>query len=241
MSIVCSAQIPFFSDASQYAAKAETVAGQVSILKDSQPWALSVGDSVQVQQMILTGPDGYAVFRVTDGSTFEVYPSSRVTFRKNPGNWKDLLDLWVGRVRVHIQHMGSIPNNNRVLTPTAVISVRGTTFDVEVSYDEETTIVEVEEGVVDVRHALLPSNDAKVLQAGESIRVYKNEPLIARGIDKGEILKRGFKALLDAMTTIATRGPSASGGSVGGVGVGDADKKVPPPPPPPPVGLPPLN
>ena len=107
MAMVCSAQSPFFSDASQYAAKAETVSGQVSVLKDSQPWAVSLGDSIQVQQLILTGPDGYAVFRVSDGSTFEVYPNSRVTFRKNPGNWRDLLDLLVGRVRVHIQHFGT--------------------------------------------------------------------------------------------------------------------------------------
>ena len=240
MAMVCSAQSPFFSGASQYAAKAETVSGQVSVLKDSQPWAVSLGDSIQVQQLILTGPDGYAVFRVSDGSTFEVYPNSRVTFRKNPGNWRDLLDLLVGRVRVHIQHFGTTPNPNKILTPTAVISVRGTTFDVEVSDDDETTLVEVEEGLVEVRHALLPSNEAKLLQGGESIRVYKNEPLAARRIDKGTLAKHIYKSVMDALTTVATRSPGgAGGGGVGGVGgVGDADKI---PPPPPPVGLPPLN
>ena len=238
LAVVCSAQSPFFSDASQYAAKAETVSGQVSVLKDSQPWAVSVGESIQVQQLILTGADGYAVFRVSDGSTFEVYPNSRVTFRKNPGNWRDLLDVLVGRVRVHIQHFGSVPNPNKVLTPTAVISVRGTTFDVEVSEDDETTLVEVEEGLVEVRHALLPSNDAKLLQAGESIRVYKSEPLASHRIDKGTLAKHIYKSVMDALTTVATRSPS--GGATGGVGggVGDADKKAPPPAP---IGLPPLN
>ncbi len=81
--------------------------GQVSVLKDSQPWAISIGDSVQVQQLILTGPDGQARFQVSDGSFFDVYPNSRVVFRKNPGNWKDLIDLLVGRVRVHIEHSAS--------------------------------------------------------------------------------------------------------------------------------------
>jgi hypothetical protein len=37
-----------------------------------------------------------------------------------------------------------------VITPTAVISVRGTTFDVSVDHDSVATLISVEEGVVDV-------------------------------------------------------------------------------------------
>ena len=59
---------------------------------------------------------------------------------------------------------------SRVMTPTAVISVRGTTFDVSVSDDDETTLVEVEEGQVEVQHALLPRGNAKVLSPGETLR-----------------------------------------------------------------------
>src|SRR5712691_81697 len=187
-SSVCYAQFPF-SDSTGYAAKAVTVTGQVSVLKDSQPWAISVGDTVQVQQLIFTGSDGHAMFQVSDGSTFEVYPNSRVVFRKNPGNWKDLIDLLVGRVRVHIEHFGANPNPNRIMTPTAVISVRGTTFDVSVDDDDETTLIEVEEGVVEVRHALLPSSNPKVLSAGESIRVYKSQPIARGPVDKGTIYR----------------------------------------------------
>ena len=135
---VCPAQfIPL--DAGNYAAKVISQTGQVSIVKDTQPWALSVGDSVQARDLILTGPDGHALLQVSDGSTFEVFPNSRVVFRKNPPNWKDFLDVLVGRVRVHIEHFGNVPNPNRVLTPTAVISVRGTTFDISVDDDDETT------------------------------------------------------------------------------------------------------
>ena len=239
--LVCSAQFTF-SDAATHAAKAETVVGQVSVLRDSQPWAISVGDTIHVQQMILTGPEAYALFRVSDGSTFEVYPNSRVVFRKTPGNWRDLVDVWLGRVRVQIQHFGNTPNPNRVITPTAVISVRGTTFDVEVSEGDETTLIEVEEGVVEVRHALLPDSTATVLQTGESIRVYKNVPLQAKLIDKGTVLKHAMRWGMDALATVLSRSPrggvpGASGG--GGGGVGDADKTTGPPPAPP--TLPPLN
>src|ERR1700758_2028929 len=102
-----SAQI--FPSSPAAAAKVVELSGQVSVLRDSQPWALNVGDSIQVKQVIITGPDGFAKFQVSDGSTFEVYPNSNVTFRNNPGSLRDLLDLWVGRIKVHIQRIGGQP------------------------------------------------------------------------------------------------------------------------------------
>ena len=228
------------SDSGTYAAKVVSAAGQVSVLRDTQPWALSVGDSVQVRELILTGPDGHALFQVSDGSSFEVYPNARVVFRKSPPNWKDLLDVLVGRVRIHIEHFGSAPNPNRVLTPTAVISVRGTTFDVSVSDDDEATLIEVEEGLVEVRHALLPGNAPRMLTGGESLRVYRNEPIADRLIDKGTVARQVFRAVMDAVSTAAIHMPRAGGGAgSGGGAVGDTGKKIPPPPPPPPPGPPP--
>lgn len=236
---VCSAQlVPF--NTTNYAAKVITQTGQVSIVKDTQPWALSVGDSVQVRDLIITGVDGHALLQVSDGSTFEVFPNSRVVFRKNPPNWSDFLDVLVGRVRVHIEHLGSQPNPNRVLTPTAVISVRGTTFDISVDDDDETTLVEVEDGQVEVQHALLPRGNSKILNPGESLRVYRNEP-IARTLDKGNLARRVLHSMADAALTMATRMPS-SGGGIGGAaggGVGDTTKVPPPPPPPTPPPAPP--
>jgi len=236
---VCSAQFDPFSS-NNYAAKVITQTGQVSIVKDTQPWALSVGDSVQVRDLIITGVDGHALLQVSDGSTFEVFPNSRVVFRKNPPNWRDFLDVLVGRVRVHIEHLGNQPNPNRVLTPTAVISVRGTTFDISVDDDDETTLVEVEDGQVEVQHALLPRGNSKVLNPGESLRVYRNEP-IARTFDKGNLARRVLHSMADAALTMATRMPSSGVGSVGGStgGVGDTTKVPPPPPPPTPAPPPP--
>ena len=164
-----------------------------------------------------------------------------MVFRKNPPNWKDFVDVLVGRVRVHIQHYGTVPNPNRVLTPTAVISVRGTTFDVSVDDDDETTLVEVEEGVVDVQHALLPRGDPKVLMTGDSLKVYRSEPLEASVIDKGTVARQVLRAIVDATNTIVTRMPHGLGASGGVLGTGGAvgdTKKVPPPPPPPPTSAP---
>jgi hypothetical protein len=233
--LVCLAQFPS-SDAANYAAKAVTVSGQVSVLRDSIPWAISAGDSVQVQQVIVTGPNGSALFQLTDGSTFEVYPNSRVEFRKTLGDWRDLLDVLVGRIRVHIEHLWGQPNPNRVITPTAVISVRGTTFDVEVDDDDETTLIEVEEGSVEVEHALFP-RVPKQLGPGESLRVYRNEPIASTGpVDKGTVFRFIIRALRDWAATMYSRSARVTiPGGTGGGSVGDSQKPGPPPPPPPPV------
>jgi hypothetical protein len=228
----CFAQFPP-SGSSSYAAKVITQSGQVSVFKDTQPWGLSVGDSVQVRDLIVTGGDGHAILQVSDGSTFEVFPNSRVIFRKNPPNWHDVIDVMMGRVRIQIQHFGTNPNPNRIRTPTAVISVRGTILDVSVDDDDETTLVEVEEGQVEVQHALLPRGNAKLVSAGETLKVYRSEP-IAHNIDKGTIMRQVLRSLSDMATTVATRTPSSGGAGAAG-GVGDTGKTPPPPPPPPPA------
>ncbi len=227
--------------ASPDAARVVNMSGQVSVLRDGQPWALSAGDFVKTGQVIITGADGFAIFEVSDGSTFEVYPNSQVVFRKTPGNLRDLLDVVLGRIKVHIQKWGGQPNYNRVLTPTAVISVRGTTFWVEVEDEEETTLVVVDEGLVEVQHAQHPGAP-KLLKAGEWLRVYRNVPLASTRIDKGSALRSAFRALTDALYTAVYRNrriPSIGGvpgaGSPGGGGTplpGDTGSTVPPPPAP---------
>jgi hypothetical protein len=227
-----------------------TMTGQVSVMKDNVAIALMEGGVVGVQQMIVTGADGHAVFQVSDGSTFEVFPNSHLVFRKNAWNPRDMIDLLVGRIRVHIEHLLNVPNPNRVLTPTAVISVRGTTFDVTVGEDDETTTVEVEDGLVRVDHALLPSVP-KMLGPGDTIKIYKNEPLVARGLDRGTIAHYMLKALSDAANLASMRGGRGVLGTSGGgsPGVGDTSPgskggsstgpatPTPPAPPPPPGGL----
>jgi ferric-dicitrate binding protein FerR (iron transport regulator) len=220
-------------DAPQYAAKVLTLTGDVSVLKDSQPWALQVGDSVQDKQLILSGEDGHAVFRVSDGSTFEVFPNSQVVFRSAAPNWMELLDVFLGRVRVHIEHLGNKPNPNRVVTPAAVISVRGTTFDILVEDQDSSTMVQDEEGQVEVQHRLLPGTP-KVLNPGDSLRVYKSQPLASSLIDRGTIWRQALRMILDAATTYETRMPRVGGPL--GTSTGDTGKtNIPPPPPAPPA------
>ena len=179
---LCPAQQPpqtFGPDAPKplnVAAKVLEMEGRVSVLKDSSPWALNVGDTVTPKQIIVTGPDGQALFEVSDKSTFWVFPNSRVVFR-DTYSYEELLNVLLGKIKVHIQRWGGQPNNSKVETPTAVISVRGTTFDVEVDGSDDSTLVAVEEGAVAVRHRLLPTAEPRELRTGDQLRVYKNVPI----------------------------------------------------------------
>jgi ferric-dicitrate binding protein FerR (iron transport regulator) len=239
-----SPQTPAGANSSPAAARVIALTGQVSVLRDSIPWALEVGDQVFPRQVIVTGPDGFARFQLADGSTFEVYPNSRAVFRNNPGDWRHLVEVWLGRLKFRIQRLNGLPNPNRVDTPTAVISVRGTIFDVEVDDDQESTLVVVDEGQVAVQHKLLPRGEPRLLNAGEWIRVYKSQPLAQKMVDKGSVLRRALQAIADALYTAvydtpgstgAPRGPTPpAGGSPGGGLPGDTGPSTPPPPPPPP-------
>lgn len=236
MACLPAAAQPFFSGA---AAKVVQREGTVSIVKGSSLWAIETGDTVEVRQIVVTGPDGYAKFEVSDGSSFEVFPNSRVTFRNNPGNFRDLVDVWLGRIRVHIQKLGGQPNPNRVQTPTAIISVRGTIFDVSVTDDDETTNVAVYEGQVAVAHRLMPrEGEPKLVNAGEEITIFRNVPL-AQGhrLDR----MRAAQYAAEALWQVMLRGPRIGGGGSGSGGSGGGTSPLPgdtgsTPPPPPPSG-----
>lgn len=222
------------------AAQLVAFTGQISVLHDTTLWALNVGDFVQPGQVIVTG-DGSGMFKVADGSTFEIFSRSKVVFRANRGNWEDLLEIMLGKIKVQIEHPGGLPNKNKVRTPTAVISVRGTTFDVEYDPDKEATTVLDEEGSVEVARALR-LDDKKVLNPNETIVVYKNASLATK-FDTGGVLKRVYQAAMDALSQQAinertsTPIPSGTGTGPAGTTTGSGDKNnspTPPPPPPPP-------
>jgi ferric-dicitrate binding protein FerR (iron transport regulator) len=202
-------------------AKVIAMTGRVSVLKDGAEWARSVGDIVEPQQVIVTGPDGYAKFQLEDGSTFEVFQNSRAIFHETPG-WDEMLKVLLGRVKVYVDHSNG-PNHKRVTTQTAIISVRGTLFDVVVEDEDGTTLISVDEGIVDVRHQIFGGNPVE-LHPGESIRVFRDQRLAARTIDKGSfargVLRAAAQAVYDVLYGRATVG-------VGGT-AGTASAPVPP-------------
>jgi ferric-dicitrate binding protein FerR (iron transport regulator) len=158
----------------------------------------------------------------------------------------------IGKVKVYIQHLNGIPNPNNVSSPTAVISVRGTVFEVNVEDEDGTTFVSVDEGLVEV-FSKAPGGGGVLLQPTQWIRVYKNQPL-AQKMDKGSIARAIERAIQDA-ARVALQRQVGGGGGVGttpttSTGTGPSGDKGPPkgggtttapappsaPPPPPPGG-----
>jgi len=219
--------------------------GQVSIMDSGYLKPVSVGSSINQKQLIVTGPDGFAKCQVlSDGSTFEVYPNSKVVFRETSGDWKHLLNVFIGRVKVFIQHAPGVANPNNVTSPTAVISVRGTVFDVQVQDDDGTTFVTVDEGEVGVRNLTAPG-DAAILRPGDSITVIRGQRLLGKQIDKANIWRNVLRVARDTVYQGAVqRGPGSTtpGGATAPPNSGQGDKGKPgtgnggttgtPPPPP---------
>jgi len=200
--------------------------GMVSVADGGFFKALSAGSSVKPRQLIITGSDGYARFQVSDGSTFEVFQNSKVMFRETPGDWRHLINILMGRIKVFVEHAPGIPNPNNVTSPTAVVSVRGTVFDVVVEDEDGTTFVTVDEGQVAVRNLTAPGNPA-ILNPGDSIRVIRGQALLGRQIDRGNILRKALQVIRDTVYQAGLEhqgGTRGTGGVTGPTSTGQGDK-----------------
>jgi len=196
----------------------EQMTGQVSLMRDGRldiPLDLAKHNQVYAQQVIVTGPSSYAKFRLEDNSTFEVYENSTVVFKQDWPAWSHLLNVIMGRVKVFIDHSKG-PNNNSVTTPTAVISVRGTIFDVVVEDADGTTLVSCDDGLVQVRNLTAPGNEP-LLHKGEWVRIFRGQGLLGNRINKNPAIQIALRAARDAMQVLLQRQVGAPG--VGGVGI----------------------
>src|ERR1700683_5126801 len=80
-------------------AKVLIESGQVSILQDGYQVPVYAGTTViKPHTVIVSGPDGYAKLQTSDGSTFEVFPNAKVTFRDNYPSFTDYIQVWMGRI-----------------------------------------------------------------------------------------------------------------------------------------------
>jgi len=193
-----------------YQAHATAVTGQVSRIRDQQPWAVSAGEGVPVRQIITAGPDGYAHFVVAGGSNFDIYANSRIAFRSNRARAGDLLDVLAGRVRVHLQPTPGI-QQQRIFTPVAIV-VANESATVTLAVDEDGTVrIDVIEGEVRVQHLFLPKNEPTLVRAVDAILVSRNQP-ISHQVDRGSLYRFTVRSLKDIWSAV-TPGHSNNHGS----------------------------
>lgn len=125
------------------------------------------GDTLPPETEINT-EDGRLLLRLMDGSDVVVRPRTRLVLKEPETSGWRYLQLLIGRIHTRVQkHLGGTPPV-QIGTPSAVISVRGTQFDVEVDR-RGVTEVDVAEGVVEL--SSIRGGDGVMITAGFSSRV----------------------------------------------------------------------
>jgi hypothetical protein len=149
--------------------------GQVEIRRQSgdqpqvQKIAFKANDALSAGDTIVTGRGARLVLGLSDGSQAVIAPQTTVVIQDLKRSPRTLFHVIRGKTRVQIEKLGGEPNPYRVNTPTAVIAVRGTVFDVLVKDDQ--TEVFLHEGEVVVTNLALPDQPV-TLFAGQMTRVF---------------------------------------------------------------------
>src|SRR4029077_8082173 len=143
--------------------------GKVGIQLPAQAFSAPVRGEVLPPDTTVNTDDGRLLLRLTDGSDILVRPHTKLVLKQpETSGWK-YFQIMVGRGRASIRkHLGGTPAF-QIGTPSAVISVRGTKFDVEVDR-RGFTEVDVDEGVVELE-AVTGRGQSVLITAGFSSRV----------------------------------------------------------------------
>jgi FecR protein len=116
-----------------------------------------------------TGDGRMALILRTDESEILVQPHTRLVVREPaPGNW-NAVEVMLGRVRAYIRKRTGGTPPFQMGTPSAVIAVRGTRFDVEVN-GRGVSEVDVFDGLVEVASSTI-SGSSVLVSSGFSSRV----------------------------------------------------------------------
>jgi uncharacterized membrane protein YgcG len=143
--------------------------GKVSIQLPAQTFAAPVRGEILPPDTTVNTDEGRLLLKLSDGSDVLVRPHTKLLLKQPEASGWKYFQILIGRVRTQIQkRMGGSPAF-QIGTPSAVISVRGTRFDVEVDR-RGFTEVDVDEGVVELE-AVTGRGESVLITAGFSSRV----------------------------------------------------------------------
>lgn len=143
--------------------------GKVSVQLPAQAFSAPVRGEVLPPESTVNTDEGRLLLKLADGSDVLVRPHTKLVLKEPETNGWKYLQMTVGRIRTSIQkRMGGKPGF-QIGTPSAVISVRGTRFDVEVDR-RGFTEVDVDEGVVEME-SQNGLGESVLITAGFSSRV----------------------------------------------------------------------
>jgi hypothetical protein len=68
-------------------------------------------------------------------------------------------------------------------------------FAIAVDDEDGSARVDVQQGEIEVRHALLPGANPVIVRAGDAIAIQADEPLISRQLDRGSLYRYAFHTI----------------------------------------------
>lgn len=143
--------------------------GKVSIQLPAQAFAAPVRGEILPPDTTVSTDEGRLLLKLSDGSDVLVRAHTKLLLKQPEANGWKYFQLLMGRVRTQIQKRMNGSPAFQIGTPSAVISVRGTKFDVEVDR-RGFTEVDVDEGVVELE-AVTGRGQSVLITAGFSSRV----------------------------------------------------------------------
>ena len=143
--------------------------GKVSVQLPTQAFSAPVRGEVLPPDTTVSTDEGRLLLKLSDGSDILVRPHTKLVLKQpETSGWK-YFQMTIGRIRTSIQkRLGGAPSF-QIGTPSAVISVRGTQFEVEVDR-RGFTEVDVDEGTVELE-SLTGQGESVMITAGFSSRV----------------------------------------------------------------------
>lgn len=130
-------------------ATVDEIKGEVTVQAPGAAAVAPQRGQVVIPESVIETKKGTVVLHLEDGSQVLVQKNSRVVLKAPQSSLGHFFDLLLGKILAKVQKRTNHAPSFKMGTPTAVITVRGTRFQVSVNKDEK-TYVEVYEGLVEV-------------------------------------------------------------------------------------------
>lgn len=175
--LICIAVLAYMHFKPRYrSVKLEEYEGAVSLTRQGKTIEPYKGVMLIPQDMIETMQDSFASLFVDNDKHLGVKENTRLSINATGTNesGKVTVDLSYGEALFEIENKLNEDSTFEVLTPNAVLSVRGTTFEVVYDREEDVLSVNVLEGTVAVNYGEDLSKH-HLINAGESVTVTGEE------------------------------------------------------------------
>ena len=136
-------------------ATVDEIKGEVTVQPPNGAAAAPQRGQVVIPDSVIETKKGSLMLHLEDGSQVLVQKNSRVVLKAPQSSLGHFFDLLLGKILAKVQKRTNNAPSFKMGTPTAVITVRGTKFTVEVNKDQK-TYVEVFDGLVEVASTRVP-------------------------------------------------------------------------------------